>query len=39
MDEETLIGSMIVDDFTPLTHALERLEEQNSDGKTDEERG
>lgn len=28
MDEDKLNESLIVDDFTPLTHALERLQEQ-----------
>ena len=28
MDEDKLNESLIVDDFTPLTHALEKLNEQ-----------
>lgn len=30
MDEDKLNESLIVDDFTPLTHALEKLNEQEN---------
>jgi hypothetical protein len=34
MDEDKLLESVIVDDFTPLTHAIERIKEQeNEQGK------
>ena len=28
MDEDKIIESLIVDDFMPITHALEKLKEQ-----------
>ena len=31
MDEDKLNESLIVDDFTPLTHALEKLNEQENE--------
>ena len=31
MDEDKLLEYTIVDDFTPLTHALERLKEQGNE--------
>ena len=31
MDEDKLIESMLVDDFTPLTHALEKIKEQDKE--------
>ena len=34
MDEEKLISEMLIDDFTPFTHALE--EEENERGQRDE---
>ena len=33
MDEDKLNESLIVDDFTPLTHALEKLKEQEEEMK------
>ena len=33
MDEDKLNESLIVDDFTPLTHALEKLKEQEEKTK------
>ena len=30
MDEDKLIASMIIDDFTPLTNALEQSETDNA---------
>lgn len=30
MDEDKLLENVIVDDFTPLTHALEKLKEQEN---------
>lgn len=32
MDEEKLIESLLVDDFTPLTHELEKDETENERG-------
>lgn len=32
MNEDELIESLIVDDFTPLTHELEKEREDNQDG-------
>ena len=33
MDEDELNKSLIIDDFTPLTHALERLKEKEDADK------
>ena len=31
MDEDKLNESLIVDDFTPITHALERIEQEKTE--------